>query len=142
LAQAVERVDCVVGSDGVGWCVDEGEFEGWVVMDGETGHGDAVFKAGGVARGFERLEAYGREKNLIEAKGLACGAGDGHVSEVRRVEAPAEEGYPHGVMVADAEGGLVKGGIAACLGRHRFNRIGIHDMIRGRGRRILPVTSA
>jgi hypothetical protein len=73
-----------------------------VVLDGEAGHGYAVFEAGGRALGFERLKAYGGEEDSIEAEGLPRGFGDGKVAEVRGIEAASEEGYAHVLMIVDS----------------------------------------
>ena len=101
-AQAIERVDSVIGSIAGG--VDERELESRIAEDGETGHLGAIFEAGGVAGGFERLQAYRSEENSIQAQGLMGGPRDGQMSEVGWIEAAAEEGYPHWVMVAEAKG--------------------------------------
>jgi hypothetical protein len=67
-AETGKGVDCVVGLGVAGDAgVGEGELEAGMILDGETGHGDAVFEACGRALGLEGLEAYGGEDDSVEA---------------------------------------------------------------------------
>ena len=97
-----EGVDCVIGfvAAGVGG-VGERDLKAGLIGESELGHGYAVGEAGGGAGWFEGLKAYRSEKDLVEMKGLLGGAGNGDVGEMGWVEAAAEEGYAHLVMVAE-----------------------------------------
>ena len=92
-SQRGERVDGEVGSRaGRFRSIGKGELEARLAGDGQAGHGDAVLKAGRGTGGLERLQADGSEKNPIKFESPPGGAGDGHMAEMRRIEAASEEG--------------------------------------------------
>ncbi len=61
-------------------------------VDGEFGHGDAVFEAG---RGAERLQGLNSDRgkeHSVELEGSLRGTGDANVPEMRGVETATEKG--------------------------------------------------
>lgn len=71
--------------------VGEGESKAGFVGDGEACHGDAIFEACGRTEGLERLRAHGGEEDGIEIESGLCGARDGEMTAVGRVETSSEK---------------------------------------------------
>jgi hypothetical protein len=106
-AEAFEGVDGVVRG-----VVGQGRFEvggeavqgGWSLGAEELNHGEAVGIGGDGAVGLERLMAGGDEEDAVEREGLRCGAGDGEMAAVGRVEAAAEVADTHRLILPRRRG--------------------------------------
>src|ERR1700691_5579460 len=83
-------------SEGLGR-VSQGDRETWFAGDGQPGHGQPVFKAGGGSIELERLCADRGEENCLQAESRTGSARDRQVAKMGRVETAAEEGDARGV---------------------------------------------
>src|SRR5271157_925793 len=90
--QGDERLERVVGGAGGIGGVGQREGKGGVGGNRQTGHGQAVFKAGYSALRLERLRSHGGEEHGVEAESRPGGACYAEMAEVGRVESAAEKG--------------------------------------------------
>lgn len=82
-----------VGSAGGLGRVGHRNYEAGFTGDGEAGHGEAVFKAGGRSMGLERLRADRGEENGIEIECCAGRARNRQMAKMGRIKTAAEEGH-------------------------------------------------
>ena len=91
-AQAEQRLKSEVGSAGGLWSIGKRNGEARLAGDGQAGHGQAVFKAGGGSMRFERLRSDRGKKHGIQMERGTGSARHCQMTQMRRVKTAAEEG--------------------------------------------------
>ena len=104
VAQAMQRVDGVVGSAVGLRAVDGGCLDAGGAFAEQLDHAQAVGEGGVGAVGLEWLDGGGGEEHAVEGEAVADGLGDGEVASMRWVEAAAEEAESHGAIVSRVSG--------------------------------------
>ncbi len=94
--QRGQRVQCVVGLAVGAGSIQRGRRKARVFAAQQLHHGHAVRVSGVLDAFLQRLRGDGSEKHAVQVKLVCRGPGNGQVAQVRRIEAAAEEGYPHG----------------------------------------------